>query len=412
MTAIPREQAEVHIRDVLTEFINMAQGVKDSGITVNTNGKRILDGLEIAKKALIKLEENYFAQLSDEGIQTFLDKCKILARQFELEQSKKIQSLNVYKDGTCITIRARHKDYDAENRKLVLYKNNEDIIFECSELPGFFDGSKERDVVWGVEKMVNGVFQRVTNLNPPYAIGYLFKDRYTLRFPEDGIYKVTADFIEYTKEEWDIRKQTAKVLDHKEIIVEVIINNTTHATVSPTLFTQHMFTPKAGFEKGFEDTACNATAILNIFSMQYTKETGKILTFEEGCDLLKNGVKNPKGNPKYWIDQKDADVKDLAPALNAMINHSEKKSGKKLFRGKFGYSAAWLGYKAADLTDSYFVDSFKGNTVPMHFVNHRIKNKDGYEVYDTYDGKIKTKPTADFIKQNRADYYVEKKENN
>ena len=122
-------------------------------------------------------------------------------------QSKKIQSLNVYKDETCITIRARHKDYDAENRKLVLYKNNEDIIFECSELPGFFDGSKERDVVWGVEKMVNGVFQRVTNLNPPYAIGYLFKDRYILRFPEDGIYKVTADFIKQNRADYYVEKK-------------------------------------------------------------------------------------------------------------------------------------------------------------------------------------------------------------
>ncbi len=215
----------MHIRDVLTEFINMAQGVKDSGITVNANGKRILDGLEIAKKALVKLEENYFAQLSDEGIQTFLDKCKILARQFELEQSKKIQSLNVYKDGTCITIRARHKDYDAENRKLVLYKNNEDIIFECSELPGFYDGSKERDVVWGVEKMVNGVFQRVTNLNPPYAIGYLFKDRYTLRFPEDGIYKVTADFIEYTKGKGGMGKKNTKILDQEEINIFIYSKN-------------------------------------------------------------------------------------------------------------------------------------------------------------------------------------------
>ena len=222
MAQITRLQAHMHIRDVLTEFINMAQGVKDSGITVNANGKRILDGLEIAKKALVKLEENYFAQLSDEGIQTFLDKCKILARQFELEQSKKIQSLNVYKDGTCITIRARHKDYDAENRKLVLYKNNEDIIFECSELPGFFDGSKERDVVWGVEKMVNGVFQRVTNLNPPYAIGYLFKDRYTLRFPEDGIYKVTADFIEYTKGKGGMGKHQYKWLEQQEIDVTIL----------------------------------------------------------------------------------------------------------------------------------------------------------------------------------------------
>ena len=222
MTAIPREQAEVHIRDVLTEFINMAQGVKDSGITVNANGKRILDGLETAKKALVKLEENYFAQLSDGGIQTFLDKCKILARQFELEQSKKIQFLNVYKDGICITIRAQHKDYDAENRRLVLYKNNEDIVFECSELPGFYDGSKERNVVWGVQKMINGVFQYIDDLNILHSIIYARGTIFIIHFPETGIYKVTADFIEYTKGEWDIRKRQYKWLEQQEIDVTVL----------------------------------------------------------------------------------------------------------------------------------------------------------------------------------------------
>ena len=222
MTAIPREQAEVHIRDVLTEFINMAQGVKDSGITVNANGKRILDGLETAKKALVKLEENYFAQLSDGGIQTFLDKCKILARQFELEQSKKIQFLNVYKDGICITIRAQHKDYDAENRRLVLYKNNEDIVFECSELPGFYDGSKERNVVWGVQKMINGIFQYIDDLNTLHSIIYARGTICIIRSPEAGIYKVTADFIEYTKGEWDIRKRQYKWLEQQEIDVTVL----------------------------------------------------------------------------------------------------------------------------------------------------------------------------------------------
>ena len=222
MTAIPREQAEVHIRDVLTEFINMAQGVKDSGITVNANGKRILDGLETAKKALVKLEENYFAQLSDAGIQTFLDKCKILARQFELEQSKKIQFLNVYKDGICITIRAQHKDYDAENRRLVLYKNNEDIVFECSELPGFYDGSKERNVVWGVQKMINGIFQYIDDLNTLHSIIYARGTIFIIHFPETGIYKVTADFIEYTKGEWDIRKRQYKWLEQQEIDVTVL----------------------------------------------------------------------------------------------------------------------------------------------------------------------------------------------
>lgn len=60
MAQITRLQAHMHIRDVLTEFINMAQGVKDSGITVNANGKRILDGLEIAKKALVNMSSNHF----------------------------------------------------------------------------------------------------------------------------------------------------------------------------------------------------------------------------------------------------------------------------------------------------------------------------------------------------------------
>ena len=303
MTAIPREQAEVHIRDVLTEFINMAQGVKDSGITVNANGKRILDGLETAKKALVKLEENYFAQLSDGGIQIFLDKCKILARQFELEQSKKIQFLNVYKDGICITIRAQHKDYDAENRNLVLYESSKDIVFECSELPGFYDGSKERNVVWGVQKMINGVFQYIDDLNTLHSIIYARGTICIIRFPEAGIYKVTADFIEYTKGEWDIRKRQYKWLEQQEIDV----------TVLPQHFIKEAFSiviTRSNLEKEYkENSRLIYMYYMSILELQYRGSTIFNCSVQSVADHPKLQKENndktlPKGFYKGYLIKK------------------------------------------------------------------------------------------------------------
>jgi len=96
-------------------------------------------------------------------------------------------------------------------RLLVKYAESETkrqmIVFECSELPGFFDGSKERDVVWGVEKMVNGVFQYITDLNTLYSIMYAPENICIIRFPEAGIYKVTADFIKQNRADYYVEKK-------------------------------------------------------------------------------------------------------------------------------------------------------------------------------------------------------------
>ena len=84
--------------------------------------------------------------------------------------------------------------------------------------------------------------------------------------------------------------------------------------------------------------------------------------------------------------------------------------GKTIFKGKFGYSPGWCGFKKATLTDSYFVDAVKSNTFPEHYVNDMGADGENRTVYDTFDGKTKTKTPSDIYKQNRADYYVEKKD--
>ena len=136
----------------------------------------------------------------------------------------------------------------------------------------------------------------------------------------------------------------------------IIIVSNKQKTPNSTMFQQTMFTKAKGFSDNYSTTACNATAALNVFSMQYTKETGKALSLEQGIDILKNV-------PDKWIDKKNAKIKDLAPALNSMINYLEGKERKTIFKGRFGYSPSWLGYKkGADLTDSYLVDAVKGLT--------------------------------------------------
>ncbi len=194
-----------------------------------------------------------------------------------------------------------------------------------------------------------------------------------------------------------------------QIIVIIIIPAKSKA-VEPTMFKQTMFTAQNGFtsEKGFGNkysvTACNATAALNIFSMQYTKETGKALSLAEGYEILQNV-------PDKWISKENANVNDLAPALNSMINYLEKKLGKKVFAGRFGYSASWLGYKnGGKITESYFIEAVKSLAFDEHYVNEMSRNENGSTVFDTYDGKTKTKDNSDILKRNRADYYVPNEE--
>ena len=174
-------------------------------------------------------------------------------------------------------------------------------------------------------------------------------------------------------------------------------------TVEPTMFKQTMFTKVNGFSDNYSTSACNATAALNIVSMQYTKEIGKPLTIEQGMEILKNV-------PNAIINNENANVEDLCSALNLMMKNLEKSIGKTIFKGKFGYSPGLCGFKKATLTDLYFVDAVKSNTFPEHDVNDMVADGENRTVYDTFDGKTKTKTPSDIYKQNRADYYVEKKD--
>ena len=202
--------------------------------------------------------------------------------------------------------------------------------------------------------------------------------------------------VKYTDPDGNCQKPSPQI-----IVIIFVPKNT--QPVEPTMFKQTMFTKENGFSDNYSTTACNATAALNIVSMQYTKETGKTLTIEQGMDILKNV-------PNDVINKENANVEDLCPALNSMMKNLEKSMGKTIFKGKFGYSPGWCGFKKATLTDSYFVDAVKSNTFPEHYVNDMGADGENRTVYDTFDGKTKTKIPSDIYKQNRADYYVEKKD--
>ena len=202
--------------------------------------------------------------------------------------------------------------------------------------------------------------------------------------------------VKYTDPDGNCQKPSPQI-----IVIIFVPKNT--QPVEPTMFKQTMFTKENGFSDNYSTTACNATAALNIVSMQYTKETGKALTIEQGMDILKNV-------PNDVINKENANVEDLCPALNSMMKNLEKSMGKTIFKGKFGYSPRWCGFKKATLTDSYFVDAVKSNTFPEHYVNDMGADGENRTVYDTFDGKTKTKIPSDIYKQNRADYYVEKKD--
>ena len=167
-----------------------------------------------------------------------------------------------------------------------------------------------------------------------------------------------------------------------------------------TVFIQTLFTKEKQFSEKYSETACNATAILNIFSEQYTKETGNVLSIEEGIEILRNV-------PNNIIDKDDAYVYDLAPALNAMIDYVEEKYEEDIFLGKFGYSPSWLGYKKTALVGArYSILVVTSNSFPEHYVNILLEIDEKVIVYDTYDGNIKNKTSSEIIKQNDITYYI------
>lgn len=164
------------------------------------------------------------------------------------------------------------------------------------------------------------------------------------------------------------------------------------------LFKQTEFDSENGFTDRFAQTACNATSLLNIFSQQYTKETGQQLSFEDACYALKKATtekctiyhKNKKGKWDPFIetaiDSVNALVNDGATALNVMIDALEEKYGDdSIFDGYFGYKKGSL---SDILDDSYSVYKVSANNFPYHFINDiDIPGGLFIECYDTLTGE-------------------------
>lgn len=173
-------------------------------------------------------------------------------------------------------------------------------------------------------------------------------------------------------------------------------------------FSQHMFTPAEGFEQGFEDTACNATAALNVVSIQYTKETGKALSYAEGIDIMKNSI-GDTDEGQVFIKKTDATVTDIASAVGGMAKYINKKQGENIFVGRFWYSKK----SSEDYAATYRIDVMDSVNYPSHFVNNEGDNKKDptkINILDTYDGKHKTRLKTERQMVNEFYYIVPKKQ--
>ncbi len=132
------------------------------------------------------------------------------------------------------------------------------------------------------------------------------------------------------------------------------------------LFNQQQWTEKEGFDKDFFKTACAATACLNVVSVQYTKEKGEALSF----DNAKTAMKRARDNG--GIDQKNATVLDWSGAANSM-------AGALGMKGTFS-----VDEKDPDYKIFAFADPLDDVTIPVHFslVTDKITNK----FFDSWDG--------------------------
>lgn len=108
----------------------------------------------------------------------------------------------------------------------------------------------------------------------------------------------SEEYEESFKIEEEAARRNQRVTQNVNIenkpIIGMLSITTDKGLFIPTKFTQTMFTEQNGFlkDKGFGEfywkTACNAAAVLNIFSIQYTLETNKVLTLQEGFSILQN----------------------------------------------------------------------------------------------------------------------------
>ena len=140
--------------------------------------------------------------------------------------------------------------------------------------------------------------------------------------------------------------------------------------ITPTIFNQQQWKGIIG-DKKFWEKACAATAILNIVSEVYTKESGKSLTFEQGIELMQAAIDS--GNIRF----ENAFVDDWEGAANEM-----------------GRKANLVGtFIKNEKNPQYTIYAFPMKTMPSlprHFVNAI----DNCNYIDTWDGKHKELPTG------------------
>ena len=143
----------------------------------------------------------------------------------------------------------------------------------------------------------------------------------------------------------------------------------------PNRFSQQLWTVDKGFKfyfdangkkKFFWQTACLATAILNVVSAVYQKETGNIMTEELAIKTLNAAIAT--GN----INEKNAYVSDIAGAANDMASFLN-------LQGKF----------SSDEKSPQFMIYAIDKTTYSHFVN-TLKNIIGSVYFDVWDGKTKS----------------------
>jgi hypothetical protein len=139
----------------------------------------------------------------------------------------------------------------------------------------------------------------------------------------------------------------------------------------PTFFTQSAWEHYIGAE--FSDSACFATAILNEISIEYTKQTGFSMTFEQGLTAMQNAVNYGAIEMDRFnvLDDDAAYINDIEDAANRMWQTTG-------LNGRFSYNSNSTQHRI------YAID-FNGNLNDAeHFVNAIGAN----QYRDTTNGRI------------------------
>ena len=132
------------------------------------------------------------------------------------------------------------------------------------------------------------------------------------------------------------------------------------------LFNQQQWTEEEGFDSKFANSACAATACLNAVSVQYTKEKGEALLFDDAKTAMKSARDSGK------IDSETATVLDWSGAANAMA-------------GALGMNGTFTANeKDPDYKIFAFADPLGELTEPVHF--SLVSDRENNKFFDSWDG--------------------------